>query len=76
MLRFYLGTGSCFGCVKEGHRVRDCPHIASRGNEGKQVTPSVPKDDAPTKRRFYALRTRGEKPDGDGVESKSLFFSF
>ena len=50
--------------------------ISSRGREGKQVAPCVPKDDALTNRRFYALRTRGEKPDGDGVESKSLFFSF
>ena len=32
--------------------------IASRGKEGKQVAPSVPKDDAPTKRHFYALRSR------------------
>ena len=54
-----LGTGSCFCCGKEGHKVRDCPMIASRGREGKQVAPSVPKDDASTKRRFYALWTRG-----------------
>ena len=56
--------------------MRDCPITTSRGRENKQVAPSAPKDDAPTKRRFYALRTRGEKSDGDGVESKSLFFSF
>ena len=49
-----LGTGSCFGCGKEGNKVGDCPMIASTGREGKQVAPSVPKDDAPTKRHFYA----------------------
>ena len=37
---------------KEGHKVRDCPMIASRGREAKQVAPSVAKDDASTKRRF------------------------
>ena len=37
--------------------------ISSRGREGKKVTPSVPKDDASTKRSFYALHSRVEKPD-------------
>ena len=37
--------------------------IASRGREGKQVAPSVTKDDASTKRRFYALHSRVEKAD-------------
>ena len=44
-----LGTGSCYGCVKKGHKVRDFPMITSREREGKQVTPSVPKYNAPTK---------------------------
>ena len=35
--------------------------IASRGREVKQVAPCITKDDAPTKRRFYALLSRGEK---------------
>ena len=43
--------------------MRDCPIIATRGREGKQVAPSVPKDDALTKRRSYALRSRVEKMD-------------
>ena len=58
-----LGTGSCFDCGKDGYKVRYCPMIASRGREGKQVAPSVPKDDALTKRRSYALRSRVEKMD-------------
>ena len=57
------GTLSCYVCGKEVHRVRYCHHIASKGKEGKQVTPSVPKEDAPTRRRSYALRSRGLKPD-------------
>ena len=73
-----LGTGSCFGCGKDGHKMRDCFMIASRGREGKQVAPSVPKDDAPTKRHFFELRTRGEKPyeNDDHDEGKSLYFLF
>ena len=52
----------------------DCPMINTRGRESMQVTPSVPKDDAPTKRPFYAFQTRGSKTDenGDDDEGKSL----
>ena len=57
--------------------MRDCPTISCRRRENKQVAPNVPKDDALTKRRFYALQTRGEKPDGgDNDEGNSLHFSF
>ena len=51
--------------------------IASRGIEGKQVSPSVPKDDASTKRRFQALRSRVEKPypmESDDDVGKFSFF--
>ena len=44
-----LGTGSSYGCAKEGYKVIDCPMINTRGRESMQVTPSVPKDDAPTR---------------------------
>ena len=45
--------------------------ISSRGRKGKQVASSFLKDDAPTKRCFFALRSRGEKSeesDDDGGE--------
>ena len=71
-----LGNGSWFGCGKEGHKVRDFPMIASRGREGKQVSPSVPKDDASTKRRFYALCSRVEKPDKKESDDDVGKFSF
>ena len=72
-----LGTWSFFGCGKDGHKVRDCPMIASRGKEGKKVAPSVPKDDASTKRHFYALRSRVENPnemESDDDVGKFSFF--
>ena len=47
--------------------MRDCPTIASRGRDGKQVYPNVPNDDAPNKRCFYALRTKGSKSDEDEI---------
>ena len=58
-----LGTRRCFGCGMKGNKVRDCPKVASRGREGKKVSSSVPNNDAPTKRRFYALCSRVEKPE-------------
>ena len=36
--------------------------IASRGKEGKQVAPSVLKENALINRHFYALPSRVEKP--------------
>ena len=47
-----LSTGSFYAFGKEGHKVRDCPNIAFRGKEGKEVAPSVPKDDDPTKKHL------------------------
>ena len=40
-----VGTWNCFGCGKEGHKVRDCPSIAAREKESKQVLLSVSGDD-------------------------------
>ncbi|XP_069143501.1 uncharacterized protein [Solanum lycopersicum] len=60
---YSLKFSTLSSCGKYGHKMRDCPMIASRGREGKKVAPSVPKDDASTKRRFNALRSRVEKPD-------------
>ncbi|XP_069151973.1 uncharacterized protein [Solanum lycopersicum] len=64
-----IGTDNFFICGKDGHNMRDCNTVASRGREGKKVTPSVPGNAAPKKNRFYALRARGSKPyedDDDG----------
>ncbi|TMW95792.1 hypothetical protein EJD97_008332 [Solanum chilense] len=72
-----LGTGIHFGCSKDGHKVRYFPMICSRCREVKQIAPSVPKDDALTKRRFYALRSRVDKPDekeSDDYVGKFSFF--
>ncbi|XP_015072516.1 uncharacterized protein LOC107016614 [Solanum pennellii] len=62
-----VGNGNCFGCGKDGHKVRDCPTIAARGKEGKKVPPSVLDDDVPRKNRFYAIWAKGSKPDEDDV---------
>ena len=59
--------------------MRDCLNITSRGREGKQVAPNVPKEDVPkAKAHFYALWTRGLNPDenNDDDEVKSLNFTF
>ena len=60
-----MGTGNFFGCGNDGHKVRNCPTIAAREKQGKQVTSSVTGNDAPKKNHFYALRARGSKSDED-----------
>ena len=53
--------------------------IASRGRKGKQVAPSVPKDDASIKRHFYTLLSIFEKPDekeSDDDVGKFFLFCF
>ena len=51
--------------------------IAFREREGKEVAPSVSKDDASTKRCFYALHSRVEKLDEkEGNEDVAKFFLF
>ncbi|XP_015087059.1 uncharacterized protein LOC107030204 [Solanum pennellii] len=35
------GTSGCFSSVKDNHKVRDCPSIAARGREAKQVPPNA-----------------------------------
>ncbi|TMX02511.1 hypothetical protein EJD97_021246 [Solanum chilense] len=63
-----VGTKHFFGCGKDGHKVKDCPIIAAREKEGKQVPPIVPGDNVPKKNRVYALRARGSMPaDEDDV---------
>ena len=50
-----MGTGNCFGCGKDDHKVRDCPTIVARGKEGKQVPPRVLGNDAP--RRIICMHS-------------------
>ena len=69
-------TGSYFGYGKDGHNVRDCPMIASRGKKDRKVAPSGPKEDAPTKRHFNELRSRVEKPDEKESDDKVGKISF
>ena len=67
---YQLCTRSCFGCGKDGHRVRYCST-----RDGKHVHPNAPKDDTPWKNRFYPLQIRGAKPDeGYDDDGKFLYF--
>ena len=42
-------TSGFFDCGKDYNKVRDCPTIEDRGREGNQVSPNVPKEDAPNR---------------------------
>ena len=70
-----VGNGNYFCCGKEGQKVRDCPSIASRVREAKQVPPCFPSKDVPRKNHFHALRDRGSKTDENEDVDKFLYFS-
>ena len=72
---YLLDTGSCFCCGNERKKVRDCAVIDSRVRECKQVSPNVPKDDAPRNGRLYVLRCRGEKPNESDYDDGKFSFS-
>ncbi|XP_015072556.1 uncharacterized protein LOC107016669 [Solanum pennellii] len=60
------GTGGWFGCVKDGHKVMDCPTIAAIGKEAKEVPPSARDDGAAKINHFYFVQAKtksGEDSD-------------
>ena len=62
---YLAGTGGCFVCSKDCHKVRYCPTIAAREREAKQVPPSVPDNGAPKRNCFNVLQSKGANTDDD-----------
>ena len=58
---FLKGTGSCFGCGKEGHKVRYYPNIDSTGSKGKKDAPNVPMEDV-QRQRLVSVHSGKEDP--------------
>ena len=54
-------TEICYGCGKEGNKVRDCPNIYSRGREGKKDAPNVPMEDV-QRQRLVSVHSGKEDP--------------
>ena len=65
MKKCLAGIGGCFGVGKDGHKVRDCPTIAARGREVKEVPPSAPEGEAPKRNHFYVLQAKGANSGDD-----------
>lgn len=68
-------TGFCFGYGKDGHRVKDCPTIAARGKEGKQVPPSALVDVALKGNCFFSLWSKGSKASSDDEDVGKFYYS-
>ena len=66
-------TSGCFGCGKNGHKVRDCPTIAARGREAKKVPPDTPNVGAPKRNHLYVLQSKENLDKYDGNLYFSLF---
>ena len=69
---FLMGTGNFFGCVKDGHKVRDCPNMSIQAKRSINDQSSVPNSDAPKRNYFYALRSRGKQEESRNVVTSQL----
>ena len=56
---------NCFGSVKSGQRVKDCPNLKGQYKRSKQESGS--NVDHPKKNYFYALRFRGKQESSPDV---------
>ena len=54
------GTDNCSDCAKSGHKVRDFPNERSQ-DKGSDQAQKSDSNEAPRKKRFYSLRSRGEE---------------
>lgn len=50
-----VGTGNCFGCAKDSHKVKEYPMIKARRKESIEAKANSPNLDALKKICFYAL---------------------
>ena len=67
-----MGTGNFLGCVKDGHKDRDCPNmrIQDKGNIKDQS--SGPILDGPKRNYYYPVRYRGEQEEFPNVDTGLL----
>ena len=54
------GTYNCFGCGKNGHKVRSYPNVRTQ-DKGSGHAQASGSNDVQKKQRFYALHSRGEQ---------------
>ncbi|XP_069148008.1 uncharacterized protein [Solanum lycopersicum] len=69
---FLVGTRNCFGCGKEGHKVRDCPNVRSKEKGSVKAQSSGSTFYSPKKNRFYDLHSRGEQEESPDVVTGML----
>ncbi|XP_049357496.1 uncharacterized protein LOC125822156 [Solanum verrucosum] len=61
------GTSGCYGCVKNDHKVINCPNNVSKGMKAKEAPYSGPSVDGQARNRFYALQDNKEANTDEGV---------
>ena len=67
-----MGTGNCFGCVKDGNKVKHCPMIKDRGKKNIKAQARGSSSDHPKKNRFSVLCSKVVKEDSPDVVTSML----
>ena len=65
------GTYNCFGCGKNGHKVRSYPNVRTQ-DKGSGHAQASGSSDSPKKNRFYSLCSRGKQDTSPNVVTVML----
>ena len=62
-----ISTNVCYSCVRPAHMVKDCPNRRSQEQGKERFQPNCPSEEAPRRKRFFALKSSGA---GEGPSSE------
>ena len=56
-------SNACYNCIKSGHMMNNCTYMRGQRKGKEKVQPNGPSEEAPTRKHFFALKSRGVGED-------------